>query len=330
MGDGRHPSGRIPLTARTVDMPAHLTLGTGLLSGRTSPARARRIIDAALGAGVTHIDTARAYGEGETEHLLGAALRFRPDIAVITKVGLGPLSRKIVPAFRWRAASPVVGLLPGGGGGRAQVGDEEADDDAGSRFDEQSIRASIDLSRRALRRERLDLVLLHELDAGPDAERAADVMDALTAEGAIGGWGIGSRRAAVRRLATASARVGSLVQTTGGPLLPAPPVPAATTVSVHSVLGPGGVLLDAFLAWLPGSGCQPTWEGLVGPVDARRTAGNELIRAAVADPSTAAVLVSSRDPGAIARTVASTRAGATPDRVERLAPVFAAFRGRAV
>lgn len=325
---GTHAVG-FPPTARRVDMPAHLTLGTGLLSGRTSPSRARRIIDAALDAGVTRVDTARAYGSGETEHLLGAALRTHPDVTVITKVGLGPLSRQVVSALKWRAASPLVGLLPAGVGGRAAMGDEDADDDAGPRLDEESIRISIDRSRRALRRERLDVVLLHELDAVPEADAAADVMDALVAEGVIGAWGVGTRRAALRRLAAASARIGALVQTTGGPLLPAPKVPDDVPISVHSVLGPGGGLLNALLAWLPGSGFAEVWEGTVGPVDARRTAGTEVIRAAVADPATAAVLVSSRDPRALHRTVVSAAEGASPERLERLSSVFEAFRNRA-
>lgn len=309
-------------------MPADLTLGTGLLSGRVSPARARRIVDAALAAGVRRIDTARAYGDGETEHLLGAVLRHRPEVTVVTKVGLGPLSRRRVAALRWRATSPVLGLLPRGSGPEARPGDEESDDDAQPRFDARSIRASIDRSRRALRRDRLDLVLLHELDADPDADRAADVLDGLVADGVIGGWGVGTRRPALRRLAEAHARLGDMVQTTGGPLLPPPPVPAGTALSVHSVLGPGGGLLNAFLVWLPGSGYRDVWERTVGPVDGRRTAGTALLRVALANAGTEAVLVSSRDPRSLERTVLASQVAETPERTALLAPVFAAFQGR--
>lgn len=324
------PPSRSPPTARTVDMPAHLTLGTGLLSGRTSPARARRVIAAALDAGARRIDTARAYGDGETEHLLGAALRGRPDVTVVTKAGLGPLSRRTVAAVRWRGVSPVLGVLPARGGGTAGLGDEEADAPAGARFDERSVRASVDLSRRALRRERLDLVLLHELDADQDVARVADVMEALVGEGAIAAWGVGTRRAALRRLTASGAPLGSLAQTTGGPLLPAAPTVAGVPLSVHSVLGPGGGLLAALLAWLPGSGHQAVWERTVGPIEARRTAGTAVLRAAVSDAGTAAVLLSSRDAASVSRTVTAVRGGETPERLALLAPVFAAFRERDV
>ena len=47
-----------------------------------------RIVHAALDAGVTFFDTADVYGGGESEHLLGAALRGRRDAAIVaTKVG---------------------------------------------------------------------------------------------------------------------------------------------------------------------------------------------------------------------------------------------------
>lgn len=328
LGRATHAAESPPPTARTVDMPpAQLILGTGLMSGRMSPNRARRVIAAALDAGVTRIDTARAYGDGETEHLIGAVLRRRPHVEIVTKAGLGPLERRPVEAARWRAASPVLGLLPSRTAATALPGDEEADDDTGAHFDERTLRTSIDVSRRALRRERLDLVLLHEADV-PRTDAAAAVMDALVDEGVVGAWGVGTRRAALRRLRAAGAPVGAQVQTTGGPLLPPPPAPESIPLSVHSVLGPGGSLLNAFLAWLPGTHHRTVWEEVVGPLTARRTAGAELLRAAVSDARVAAVLVSSRDAESIARTVAAVRAGEDDVRSALLAPVFAAFLER--
>lgn len=309
-------------------MPAQLTLGTGLLSGRTSPTRARRVVAAALDVGITRFDTARAYGDGETEHLLGAALRRRPDVEVVTKAGLGPLTRRAASAVRWHAVSPLLGLLPAGATGRASPGDEEADHDDGARFDEAAVRASIDASRRALRRERLDLVLLHEFDRGRDAPATADLMEGLVAEGVISSWGVGTRRAALRRLLEDRVPLGGLVQTTGGPLLPDAPVPDGSSLSVHSVLGPGGSLLNAFLAWLAESPHRTVWEAAVGPIAARRTAGAELLRIAVSDPRTSSVLVSSRDAVALERTVVAARDGADADRISLLAPLLAAFRER--
>lgn len=315
-------------TARTVAMPASLTLGTGQLSGRTGPAVARRVLDAALASGIRRIDTARAYGDGETERVVGAALRSRLDVEVVTKVGLGPLERRRIAALRWRVASPLMGLLPARAAPPAAWGDEEADPAIEVRLDERSVRASVDLSRSALRRDRLDVVLLHELDLRSDAARIADLMDSLRQEGAIGGWGVGTRRPALRRLLDADARVGELVQTTGGPLLPPIAAPAGAALSVHSVLGPGASLLNAFLDWLPTSGFAEAWQRSVGPLDARRTAGTAVLRAAVSGSGADAILLSSRDAAGLESTVAAVRNGESPERLALLDPVFAAFRAR--
>lgn len=55
---------------------------------RTPEAEARRIIDRALELGVTHLDTANLYAEGDSERIVGRALAGRRDQVVLTtKVG---------------------------------------------------------------------------------------------------------------------------------------------------------------------------------------------------------------------------------------------------
>jgi aryl-alcohol dehydrogenase-like predicted oxidoreductase len=49
-----------------------------------------RQIQEAVDLGVTLFDTADAYGEGESERILGEALRGRPGVIVVTKFGEGP------------------------------------------------------------------------------------------------------------------------------------------------------------------------------------------------------------------------------------------------
>src|SRR5215210_5561924 len=49
----------------------------------------QRLLDTALGAGITHFDAARAYGDGLAERELGRFLRGRRDaVTVATKFGL--------------------------------------------------------------------------------------------------------------------------------------------------------------------------------------------------------------------------------------------------
>jgi aryl-alcohol dehydrogenase-like predicted oxidoreductase len=68
---------------------------TGLGGNNFGPvvdlAGTRAIVDAAIDAGVTFIDTAERYGDGDSERFLGEALRGRRDRVVLaTKFGGGP------------------------------------------------------------------------------------------------------------------------------------------------------------------------------------------------------------------------------------------------
>jgi len=67
---------------------ATLTLGCMNFGRRTPEAEARRIIDVAIERGITLFDTANAYGDGESERILGGALQGRRDrVHIATKVG---------------------------------------------------------------------------------------------------------------------------------------------------------------------------------------------------------------------------------------------------
>ncbi len=67
-----------------------VALGTMNFGKRTPEREARRIIDRALERGVTLLDTANAYVDGESERIVGRALEGRRDRALIaTKVGVG-------------------------------------------------------------------------------------------------------------------------------------------------------------------------------------------------------------------------------------------------
>jgi aryl-alcohol dehydrogenase-like predicted oxidoreductase len=69
-------------------------LGTMTFGDRTDAAESRRIVDAAFAAGVNFIDTADAYVKGESETIVGAAIRAnRRRWILATKVG-NPLSAK--------------------------------------------------------------------------------------------------------------------------------------------------------------------------------------------------------------------------------------------
>src|SRR5437764_7407882 len=71
-------------------LPA-LVVGTMSFGRRTPEQEARRIVDRALERGVDFFDTANVYDEGESERILGRALRGR-RARIATKMGIGKMS----------------------------------------------------------------------------------------------------------------------------------------------------------------------------------------------------------------------------------------------
>jgi aryl-alcohol dehydrogenase-like predicted oxidoreductase len=134
-------------------------LGTWQLGGDwgdVDEQTAADVLDAALDAGVTLLDTADVYGDGRSEERIRKALAARPDRPfVATKAG--------------RRADPF-----------------EA-----AQYTPENLRAWVDRSRRNLGVETLDLVQLH---CPPTAvysdERVYDALDAMVADGAIAAYGV--------------------------------------------------------------------------------------------------------------------------------------------
>ncbi len=115
-------------------------LGCNNFGRRVEAERARRVVAAALQAGVNFFDTADVYGDGASEEMLGAALAGRREEAVIaTKFG---------------------GDMPEGSGARPEW-----------------IRKAVDGSLRRLGVERIDLYQQHRPD---DDVPIAETLGALT------------------------------------------------------------------------------------------------------------------------------------------------------
>lgn len=126
--------------------------------GDTDDTVSRATIQAAYDAGLRLFDTAQAYGAGHSEVLLGEVLADKPDARIVTKVGLG-----IDPAAR-----VITGVM----------------------LDPDEIEASLDASRRRLRRDQIDLVLLHPNDSAlPEAEPVFDRLETLRGKGWLGAYG---------------------------------------------------------------------------------------------------------------------------------------------
>lgn len=125
-------------------------LGCNNFERRIDAARTRRVVDAALDAGVTLFDTADLYGDGASEELLGRVLGGRRDEAVVlTKFGM---------------LDPPGGLTGG---------------------DPRWVARACEQSLRRLGSDHIDVYLLHQPDpATPIAETLA-AMDRLVEQGKV-------------------------------------------------------------------------------------------------------------------------------------------------
>jgi aryl-alcohol dehydrogenase-like predicted oxidoreductase len=110
-----------------------------------------RAIHAALDGGVNWIDTAPFYGWGHAEEVVGRALAGHEDVLVFTKCGT------------WRR--------------------DDGDDFMDLR--PEAIRRDCEQSLRRLRRERVDLLQLHDVDRDVPVEESWGALQELVAEGKI-------------------------------------------------------------------------------------------------------------------------------------------------
>jgi aryl-alcohol dehydrogenase-like predicted oxidoreductase len=138
---------------------SELALGTWGLSGepygQVDEKVAEKAVSRALEMGFTLFDTSDAYGGGRMEALLGKLAGDR-NVTLVTRGGTD------------RATTP-----------------------ARKRFDGEYLRGAIERSRKRLRRDRIDLYLLHN----PSVEtlvggEAVDTLSALKEEGKIAHWGV--------------------------------------------------------------------------------------------------------------------------------------------
>ncbi len=130
-------------------------LGANNFGFRVDEAGTRAVVDAALDAGITLIDTADVYGErGGSETLLGEALKGRrEDVILATKFGHD---------------------MKGANG-----------EDWGARGSRRYVRRAIDASLRRLQTDYVDLYQYHRPDGVTPIEETLGALDELVAEGKV-------------------------------------------------------------------------------------------------------------------------------------------------
>jgi diketogulonate reductase-like aldo/keto reductase len=155
-----------------------LGFGCGSVLGRVGRSASLRAMNAAWDEGITLFDTARSYGFGEAEAVLGEFLGDKRQQAIVaTKYGIAPqkqstLKRMILPAARAAMQLKVPGIrkLVRQGGPREAVFGQ---------FSVEGLRASLETSLKQLRTDYVDILFLHE--ASIDAIYQQDLMAELDA-----------------------------------------------------------------------------------------------------------------------------------------------------
>lgn len=168
-----------------------LGFGCSALLGRSGKRESLRALAAAWDSGVTLYDTARSYGYGESEALLGEFLAGRRHQCVIsTKFGIVPVRPPLWKRLAKPAVRTAIAVIPSM---RAAVRKQAGRQLTGGQFTVSVLEQSVHLSLRKLKTDYLDLLFLH---AAPAAVLSDDdlleAMEKLVRSGKVRAAGISS------------------------------------------------------------------------------------------------------------------------------------------
>lgn len=208
---------------------ARLGFGCAHLSPRSPASETLALLEKALDCGIRHYDTARMYGAGAAEGLLGPlAKRRRDEMIIVSKAGMSPRSRA------QRALSKARALMTGAPDpGRFRFAD----------FAPDRVRRSVETSLRALQTDYLDALLLHEVAPADITDELKRLLADLRQQGKMRGVGIATSAEHSAALAAQHPDLCGIMQIVAPP--PGTALPKADTLIVHSVLG---ARLSAFVA----------------------------------------------------------------------------------
>jgi D-threo-aldose 1-dehydrogenase len=167
-----------------------IAFGCSSLTG-TDPGNANRVLETAFDEGVRHFDTARYYGYGEAEGILGRFLKSRrSEVTISTKFGINPPRRTTALGVGLYVGRRVVRLLPAA---RSLLQRGPQSFVKSGAFSSQQAQESLEASLRELRTDHVDFYLLHDYvvrDEFPD-ELFAFLENTVKA-GKIRSFGIGT------------------------------------------------------------------------------------------------------------------------------------------
>jgi len=182
------------LLADTNRHTTRLGFGCSRTMGAMGRRESLRLLEFAYDAGIRHFDVAPMYGYGEAEGCLGEFLQRHHDVTVATKYGIPPARNSNLLRVARQVAGPLLQNLPALKDRAAKLANAAATHrQVRPAFTAVEARASLERSLAALRTDRIDLWLLHEVTASDlQDESLLRFLEGQVARGTIGAFGIGS------------------------------------------------------------------------------------------------------------------------------------------
>ncbi len=241
----------VPFGGTGIEVSA-LGFGCGPMGSRFGARESRRALDSAFDCGITVFDTARVYGHGDAEGILGRFARGKRDrIVISTKFGLNPGRSSRFTRLVKAVARPVLRAIPSAKAmatsrARASLG---AQMERGT-FSAGQMRASVERSLSELRTDYLDVLFLHSCPA--EVARDEDLflaLQVLVREGKVRCVGVASSAQVIVEVACARRSIvraaqfhQSLVsQSDAAAVAPAVAVTAIGTMAHQPFGGPDGI-----------------------------------------------------------------------------------------
>ena len=179
---------------------SRIGLGCQRIYAGTETRKSARLIEGALSAGIRHFDTAPMYGDGQSEDVLGQVLRGVGDVTLTTKVGISrpnpEMARRTTMVGYRRFVHPLLTRFPGVKSQlkrvQASIWKDEWKPEAAPRriLTGSHIRQELQESLKRLKRDRIDLYLVHEPDQFDLDDQALETFLALRREGVVGAFGL--------------------------------------------------------------------------------------------------------------------------------------------
>jgi aryl-alcohol dehydrogenase-like predicted oxidoreductase len=168
-----------------------LGFGCAAVLGRVGRKDSLAALNAAYDAGITFYDTARSYGYGESEALVGEFLRGRRESVVLsTKFGIMPAQTNFLKETLKPLARKLLRILPGARKAmQRQIGAQFSP----NQFTVAILHASLETSLRKLQTDYVDLLFMHSAPVSVlQQEDLLAALEQLVVAGKVRGFGISS------------------------------------------------------------------------------------------------------------------------------------------